>query len=377
MKRIMTIIIVLLLLILIVQNVGFAAGGNKFVVLILNKPIVVINDNLSVIDNNNFEVKPVIRDGRTLLPLRFIAESFGAKVSFDSEKSQVYMEYNNATATFSIGSDEIVINGEKSKLDVPAQIVEGRTLLPLRNLAENVLGKKVYFENDVISIADSEDDLKQFKGNEANALLKKILDVNNLEGFVQLRKPERGDVIATIQTNMGDIKIKLLQKEAPKAVENFIKHSNDEYFNGVIFHRVIKDFMIQGGDPQGSGMGGESIWGKPFEDEFDRKLLNIRGALSMANSGPNTNGSQFFVVQNSNVSEDYIDNMKRAGIGKWIISIYEKYGGTPHLDARHTVFGQVFQGLDVVDKIASVKTNKNDKPLEDVKIVSVKIEYLK
>ena len=109
-----------------------------------------------------------------------------------------------------------------------------------------------------------------------------------------------GDTVVTINTSMGDSKIKLFPEKAPKAVENFVTHAKNGYYNNVIFHRVINDFMIQGGDPEGTGYGGESIWGKPFEDEFSNELRHFRGALSMANAGPNTNGSQFFIVQNKN-----------------------------------------------------------------------------
>ena len=111
--------------------------------------------------------------------------------------------------------------------------------------------------------------------------------------FTELKK---GDVIATIKTNFGSIRVKMLPEAAPKAVENFLTHARNGYYNGIIFHRVINDFMIQGGDPTGTGMGGESIWGDPFEDEFTPDARNFRGALSMANAGPGTNGSQFFIV---------------------------------------------------------------------------------
>ena len=115
----------------------------------------------------------------------------------------------------------------------------------------------------------------------------------------QTALPQSGDTTCIMHTTMGDIKIRLFPEHAPKAVENFITHAKNGYYNGLKFHRVIKDFMIQGGDPMGSGIGGESIWGEPFEDEFCQELHNIRGSLSMANAGPCTNGSQFFIVQAS------------------------------------------------------------------------------
>jgi peptidyl-prolyl cis-trans isomerase B (cyclophilin B) len=178
--------------------------------------------------------------------------------------------------------------------------------------------------------------------------------------------------LVEMNTSMGSIKIKLFPEHAPKAVENFIKHSEDGYYDGVIFHRVIKDFMIQGGDPDGTGMGGESIYGGSFEDEFSDKLFNFRGALSMANAGANTNGSQFFIVQNSTIDPSVLDQMKQAGFPDEVIAGYEK-GGTYWLDGAHTVFGQVIEGMDVVDSIANVETEAGDRPAEDVVIKSIEV----
>ena len=178
---------------------------------------------------------------------------------------------------------------------------------------------------------------------------------------------------ATIKTNHGDIKIQLFPEQAPMTVENFVRLAQKGYYDKTIFHRVINDFMIQGGDPKGNGTGGTSIWNHLFEDEFSRELFNLRGALSMANSGPNTNGSQFFIVQNKNMPKRYIKQMEPAGYPKEIIHAY-KQGGTPWLDGRHTVFGQVIDGMDVVDEIAKVKKDKMDKPLEDVVIITIDID---
>lgn len=178
---------------------------------------------------------------------------------------------------------------------------------------------------------------------------------------------------ATIKTNHGDIKIQLFPEQAPMTVENFVRLAQKGYYDKTIFHRVISDFMIQGGDPKGNGTGGTSIWNHLFEDEFSRELFNLRGALSMANSGPNTNGSQFFIVQNKNMPKRYIKQMEPAGYPKEIIHAY-KQGGTPWLDGRHTVFGQVIDGMEVVDEIAKVKKDKMDKPLEDVVINTIDID---
>lgn len=178
--------------------------------------------------------------------------------------------------------------------------------------------------------------------------------------------------VATFKTNKGDFAIKLFPKQAPKTVENFLGLVAKNYYDGIIFHRVIKDFMIQGGDPTGTGMGGQSLWGAPFEDEFSNELFNIRGALSMANAGPATNGSQFFIVQNQNMPAQMEEQMVAAGYPKEIIEAYQQ-GGTPWLDHRHTVFGQVVSGMEIVDEIANVKTGIQDKPVEDVVIKTIEI----
>ncbi|TLQ03662.1 peptidylprolyl isomerase [Pediococcus stilesii] len=177
----------------------------------------------------------------------------------------------------------------------------------------------------------------------------------------------------TIKTNKGDIKIQLFDELVPKTVKNFIELAEKGYYNGVIFHRVIPDFMIQGGDPTGTGMGGESIYGKEFEDEFSNELFNLDGALSMANAGPNTNGSQFFIVTNSNVPKRMIRQLKAAEFPEEIVEAYRK-GGTPWLDGRHTVFGQVADGMDIVKAISKVSRDGADKPKEDVVMESVIVE---
>lgn len=196
----------------------------------------------------------------------------------------------------------------------------------------------------------------------------------------QTSLPAAGDTVATINTTMGAIKVKLFPKETPKTFENFTTHAKNGYYDGIIFHRVIKDFMIQGGDPTGTGRGGESIWGTSFEDEFDMDLHNLRGALCMANAGPNTNGSQFFIVQCDTVDPRMLEQMEQAGVEYGfppeVIENYKALGGTPWLDFKHSVFGQVYEGMDVVDAIASVKTGFQDKPKEDVKILSIDVETL-
>lgn len=184
---------------------------------------------------------------------------------------------------------------------------------------------------------------------------------------------QAGEVLVEMNTTLGTIKIKLFPEQAPKTVENFLGHAKSGYYNGIIFHRVIQDFMVQGGDPTGTGMGGESIWGNSFEDEFSDQLFNLRGALSMANAGPNTNGSQFFIVQMKHLPSDMLRQLQGAGFPEEIIEAYAQKGGTPWLDHKHTVFGHVVEGMDIVDKIADVEKDFRDKPVEDVKIESITV----
>lgn len=182
-----------------------------------------------------------------------------------------------------------------------------------------------------------------------------------------------------LKTSKGDITMTLFPKYAPLASENFLKHAKDGYYNGLSFHRIIKDFMIQTGDPNGDGTGGESIWngknskidsGQGFKNEISPYLYNIRGALAMANtSAPSTNGSQFYINQNS---QDQSKNLSTDSFPKPIIDAYKK-GGNPSLDGGYTVFGQVTKGMDVVDSIASVEVDSADKPKDDIKINSVEI----
>ncbi len=183
-------------------------------------------------------------------------------------------------------------------------------------------------------------------------------------------------VKAKIKTNMGDMEFVLFPEVAPKAVENFTTHAKNGYYNGLIFHRIIKDFMIQGGDPTGTGCGGESVFGKNFEDEFSLDARNYYGALSMANAGPNTNGSQFFIVQAKSVPENLLaqmEQLKGNGFPQEVIDNYKEVGGTPWLDFHHTVFGQLVSGVDVLEALAAVECGANDKPLNDAIIEEIEI----
>ncbi len=243
----------------------------------------------------------------------------------------------------------------------------------------------------------------------------------------QLEMPADGEEIAILHTSMGDITWRFFPENAPKAVENFKGLAKDGKFNNIIFHRIIDNFMIQGGDYENqNGTGGKSIWGTQFEDEFADTLYNIRGSVSMANSGVNTNGSQFFINQakaeNFNRSnfdnfnyDQYYASAKQTydqyvqsygtqftamypdvetliaenliplpyAISEEVFKLYEANGGNIHLDGAlrasggHTVFAQVIDGMDVVDKIAAVEVDENSKPKTDVILESVEITTYK
>lgn len=239
---------------------------------------------------------------------------------------------------------------------------------------------------------------------------KKSADADKPVGY-QLDKPEKGEEIAVMTTSMGVIKLRLFPNAAPKTVENFKGLIKKGYYNGLTFHRVIKDFMIQGGDPKGNGSGGESMWGKAFEDEFNSNLLNIRGSVAMANAGPNTNGSQFFINQADKSKfqgwdfyqqryqkykadyDKYYKDYKDTFIEQYgsfidmtkvtdaVKKLYTENGGNPTLDGAysminrgHTVFAQVIEGMDVVDKIAAVPTDAStNKPTTAVTVTKIEL----
>lgn len=222
-------------------------------------------------------------------------------------------------------------------------------------------------------------------------------------GF-QLEKPAKGEEIAVITMESGEVfKLRFFPGEAPKAVYSFKKHALDGYYDGLTFHRIIEDFMVQGGDPSGTGYAGESIWEEPFEDEFSPNLLNIDGSVSMANSGPATNGSQFFInctqgaaidwdsyQQGFEVYKQDPDTFTAMYSSKWVDmdlvtdsvkKLYTENGGNVHLDGYystdktgHTVFAQVFEGMDGVEALSQVETDpQTGKPVKDVVIKAVEI----
>lgn len=195
--------------------------------------------------------------------------------------------------------------------------------------------------------------------------------------------PEVGEDIVVISVEgYGDIKIKMFDNLLPEACENFETHAKDGYYDGLIFHRVIDDFMIQGGDPLGTGTGGESIWGGSFDGGTSDELVHLTGAVAYANSGSTaTDGSQFYIVTGYQAEELTDDVMSSIATSYGIdfsdeeMELYQQYGGSPFLDGSYTVFGQVIDGLDIAYKIAATtEKNSSDKPDEDIVMSSVSVE---
>ncbi len=222
---------------------------------------------------------------------------------------------------------------------------------------------------------------KSEKGSSREEITKpqeeQVLEVAEMEQFQQ---PKKGETIAEIiVADYGSIFVRLFASEAPKAVENFTTHAKNGYYDGVSFHRILKDFMIQGGDPTGTGRGGESIWGESFEDEFSDTLQPYRGALCMANAGPNTNGSQFFLVQSGETYDNQVLNQVatqyKVEFDAQSRKAYSEVGGTPWLYQMHTVFGQIYEGYEVLDAIANVEMAdaNSGRPAKEVIIETVKI----
>lgn len=220
----------------------------------------------------------------------------------------------------------------------------------------------------VLSACGSKEDDSSNNDNNNNDNNEQKID--QLTDLLQFPKNgyDKSAPVAVMETSKGTITLVFFPEEAPKAVENFLTHSKNGYYNGVTFHRVIQEFMIQGGDPEGTGMGGESIWNQGFGVEASSKLFHFRGAISMAHSSqPNSNGSQFFIVQATSAQQI------PATLSDLAKAKYQEIGGTPFLDGDYTVFGQTIEGMDVVDAIAAVEVDANDKPLEAVTIQSITV----
>ena len=199
--------------------------------------------------------------------------------------------------------------------------------------------------------------------------------------LLQFELPQEGDEIVVIHTSMGTLKVMLFPEVAPKAVENFVTHAKEGYYNGLKFYKVQKNKCLYTGDPNGDGTGGESVFQdengrvQPFEDEYSMDLWHFNGALSMVNDGAEDhNGSRFCFVQSSSVNADMLLEMKNIGFPSNVILKYAGVGGAPWLDTKQVVFAQVYDGLDVLDAIAAVEVDENGVPKENVVINSMSVE---
>ncbi len=195
-------------------------------------------------------------------------------------------------------------------------------------------------------------------------------------------EPVEGEKVAVLDIEgYGQVKIKLFPEQCPKGVENFENLINSGYYDGLTFHRVIKDFMIQGGDPTGTGGGGQSIWGKGFAQEINTGLRHFSGAVSYATAIDKLNGSQFFIVTGlTNIDSDHFDSLQtqyNKSYSDEVKELYYEKGGYPFLDGDYEVFGQVFEGLDICFEIASVATDSSDKPTDEVVINYARMEEYK
>lgn len=197
--------------------------------------------------------------------------------------------------------------------------------------------------------------------------------------LVNFTPPQNGEeiIVMTIK-GYGDVKIKLFPEQADKGVENFTTHAKNGYYDDLIFHRVINNFMIQGGDPLGTGIGGESIWGEKFDGGASADLTHVAGSVAYANSGgTNTDGSQFYIVTGETYDEATLTQLTESydiSFSDETKELYKTIGGTPWLDGSYTIFGQVFDGLDIVYDIQGVETVVNDKPATDVVIEKMTVE---
>ena len=323
---------------------------------------------------------------RTIVPVRAVFEAMGYEVNWHGAERRVTLTRYDDVISLHVAdnihsaSNLITINGQFMPLGMPVMMFGDRTMLPINDLLER-MGHPHQWDERTRTL-----NIKSLTGSASWDFTPGAL-------ANQTSPPEAGEQFAIIETNFGDIHLRLFPDLAPLAVENFVTLAERGFYNGLVFHRVIDNFIIQGGRPAEGGTAGESIWGPPFGNETTPNLRHIRGALSMANDGaarPISNRSQFFIVQGDNLYHRFVPELEQAlsaqhqlapdgeyTLGELFPSEFEfiqhylNYGGWPHLDFTHTVFGQVFFGMDVVDAIAAVQTDQNDRPLEDVIIQRV------
>lgn len=287
---------------------------NNAVLLCIGNNKAYTNGNAVLVDDTNPAVYPIIKDDRTLVPVRFISENLGAKVGWDGETSTAIVALGSNNVEITIGSNIINVNGTAKEIDVPAQIVNERTFIPLRALVE-ALNKKVFWDDrGLIAISDIEN---IFNPEEDKGLINEVVGkFETVKNAVDVNAISK----AQIETSKGTIVVQLANGKMPITVTNFTKLVNEGFYDGLTFHRV-EDWVIQGGDPNGNGTGGSK---DKIKLEIHKDLKNVRGALAMARSNdPNSATCQFYILKTD---------------ASW-------------LDGQYAVFGDVLSGMEVVDKM--------------------------
>ena len=290
------------------------------------------------------DTKPYInQDGRTMVPVRFISEKLGASVNWDETEQVVVIEYNGKTILLPLNEKAAYVDNMQIELDTEAVIEDGRTMVPLRFVSE-ALGAKVLWSSSASTVRISTSDSTVTATADRNNKYQSppLMDIDPAKHYT-----------AEINTNRGNFKIELLAADAPLTVNNFVFLAREGFYDGTSFHRIIKDFMIQAGDPLGNGSGGP---GYAFNDELPPKLQFAPGIVAMANSGSNTNGSQFFICNGEQSKQ---------------LNTHPDY----------TVFGQVIEGMAVVLNISDTPVGNDgwgemSEPMEAVYIEKISIEEI-
>ena len=303
-------------------------------------------DSLKIVLNGDpvifTDAEPYINeDNRTMVPIRFISEELGASVDWDQDNQAANINYQGKQITILINENFSYIDGKIIEFDTAAVINNNRTMVPLRFVSE-ALGANIIWNSATSTVRLSTVDPNLSSTADRN---------NKYQSAPEMSIDPKKQYIADIKTNRGSFKIKLLATDTPVTVNNFVYLARNGYYDDIPFHRIMKDFMIQTGDPLGNGTGGP---GYTFKDELPPKLAYDAGIVAMANSGPNTNGSQFFICNGEN--SKHLNN-------------------TPN----YTVFGQIIDGMDSILKITDTPVGRNQrgepsKPMEYIYIEKITIE---
>ena len=308
-----------------------------FTIMLSSFAIPCLANDISLTINNNIidmPVSPVSESDTTLVPLRVITENMGAKLDFDSNTKTINLTKDNTAISLTIEKQDAIVNGKTMSLSLAPKLINDTTMVPIRFISENFNCKVDWIsDKNLISITlpETEDNSQPDKDSSSEIESEKVLATIKIKDY-------------------GTLELELYPDIAPKTVENFVKLADAKFYDGLIFHRIISSFMIQGGDPTGTGMGGPgySIPGEFAANGFTQNTLaHTKGVISMARtSDPNSAGSQFFIMS----------------------------GDSSHLDGQYAAFGKVTKGIDIIDQIEKVETSITDKPTVDIIIESIRIK---